>query len=124
ATLPGPWENVGDKLSAGDVVEGVVKRLVSFGAFVEVLPRVEGLVHISQISTEHIGTPQEVLEVDQTVQVKVLDVNESDRRISLSIKELENEKQQKEQKAYEKEDDDSGLSFSDVIGDQLDKFKE
>ncbi|WP_440895749.1 30S ribosomal protein S1 [Amphibacillus sp. Q70] len=124
ATLPGPWENVESKLSPGDVVEGVVKRLVHFGAFVEVLPRVEGLVHISQISTEHIGTPQEVLEVDQKVQVKVLDVNEADKRISLSIKEIEIEKNQQELKSYEKEDDEAGFSFSDVIGDQLDKFKE
>lgn len=123
ALLPGPWENIGEKISAGDVVEGTVKRLVNFGAFVEVLPRVEGLVHISQISTEHIGTPQEVLEVDQKIQVKVLDVNESDRRISLSIKEIEVEKQKSEQKRYVKDNEESGFSFGDVIGDQLDKFK-
>lgn len=60
-----------------------------FGAFVEIAPGVEGLVHISQISHKHIGTPQEVLEEGQTVQVKVLDVNPSEKRISLSIKETE-----------------------------------
>lgn len=122
ATLPGPWENISEQIKAGDVVEGVVKRLVNFGAFVEVLPRVEGLVHISQISTEHIGTPEEVLEVDQKIEVKVLDVNEADKRISLSIKEIEVEKNQQELKSYEK-DADQGFSISDVIGDQLDKFK-
>lgn len=123
ATQPGPWEQVAEKIQPGDVVEGTVKRLVQFGAFVEVLPQVEGLVHISQISTEHIGTPQEKLEEGQVVDVKVLEVNPKDKRISLSIKELEAEKNKKEFKAYEKEDDDQGFSFSDMIGDQLDKFK-
>lgn len=123
ATLPGPWENIEDKIKPGDVVKGTVKRLVNFGAFVEVLPRVEGLVHISQISTEHIGTPQEVLEVDQEVEAKVLEVNGQEKRISLSIRELEVEKNQQELKTYEK-DEDQGFSISDVIGDQLDQFKQ
>ncbi len=123
ATLPGPWEAVEDQISTGSVVEGTVKRLVHFGAFVEVLPQVEGLVHISQISTEHIGTPQEVLEVGQTVKAKVLDVNQAEKRISLSIKEVEEEQNQQELKSYKKEDDDAGFSLSDMIGDQLDQFK-
>ncbi|SEN42375.1 small subunit ribosomal protein S1 [Amphibacillus marinus] len=124
ATLPGPWEDVEAKISVGDVVEGEVKRLVHFGAFVEVLPQVEGLVHISQISTEHIGTPQEVLEIGQKVSAKVLEVNPSDKRISLSIKEVEVDKNQAELKSYKKDEEESGFSFSDMIGDQLDKFKD
>ena len=60
-TFPGPWENISEKAPKGAVLEGTVKRLVSFGAFVEVFPGVEGLVHISQISHKHIGTPHEVL---------------------------------------------------------------
>lgn len=56
-TLPGPWNQIGEKVKPGDVLEGTVQRLVSFGAFVEILPGVEGLVHISQISNKHIGTP-------------------------------------------------------------------
>lgn len=122
AILPGPWANIDEKIKPGDVVKGTVKRLVNFGAFVEVLPRVEGLVHISQISTEHIGTPQEVLEVDQEIEAKVLDVNEAEKRISLSMRELEVEKNKLELKSYEK-DEDHGFSISDVIGDQLDRFK-
>ncbi len=58
-TLPGPWSQIGEKVKQGDVLEGKVQRLVSFGAFVEILPGVEGLVHISQISNKHIGTPHE-----------------------------------------------------------------
>ncbi|WP_208587866.1 30S ribosomal protein S1 [Gracilibacillus suaedae] len=124
ATQPGPWDNIEEKIAINDVVEGKVKRLVNFGAFVEVLPGVEGLVHISQISTEHIGTPGEVLEVGQTVNVKVLDVSEKDKRISLSIREIEEEKNQQEIKQYESDDDQSGFQLGDMIGDKLNKYKD
>lgn len=89
AATPGPWETAADKFHTGDIVSGEVKRLVNFGAFVEIAPGVEGLVHISQISHKHIGTPHEVLKEGQTVQVKVLDVNPGEQRVSLSIKETE-----------------------------------
>jgi len=89
AATPGPWETAAEKFRTGDIVSGEVKRLVNFGAFVEIAPGVEGLVHISQISHKHIGTPHEVLKEGQTVQVKVLDVNPAEKRVSLSIKETE-----------------------------------
>ncbi|MEH7380808.1 30S ribosomal protein S1 [Bacillus sp. JJ1533] len=121
-TLPGPWENISEKLSVGDVVEGTVRRLVSFGAFVEVLPGVEGLVHISQISTKHIGTPHEVLKEGQTVNVKVLELNESEKRISLSMKELE-ENVEEDYSKYQQQEETSGFQLGEVIGDQLNKLK-
>src|SRR5699024_3038623 len=71
-TLPQPWDDINEKVAEGDVVEGTVKRLTSFGAFVEVFPGVEGLVHISQISHKHIATPNEVLTSGETVKAKVL----------------------------------------------------
>lgn len=89
AALPGPWDTAAEQFHTGDIVSGEVRRLVNFGAFVEIAPGVEGLVHISQISHKHIGTPHEVLKEGQTVQVKVLDVNTSEKRVSLSIKETE-----------------------------------
>lgn len=119
-TLPGPWEGVAEKLPVGSIVEGTVKRLVSFGAFVEVLPGVEGLVHISQISQKHIGTPHEVLKEGQVVKVKVLDVNEAENRLSLSMKELE-EPEEKEQVNLPQEE--RGFQLGDVIGEQLKKLK-
>lgn len=122
-TLPGPWTDIEKEISKGDTLEGTVKRLVNFGAFVEVKPGVEGLVHISQIANRHIGTPSEVLEVGQTINVKVLDVNEQAQRISLSIKELEAEQEQSDYKEYEKDDDQSGFQFGDFIGDKLNKYK-
>ncbi|MFD1447307.1 30S ribosomal protein S1 [Oceanobacillus profundus] len=122
-TLPGPWSDIENRVTAGSTIEGTVKRLVNFGAFVEILPGVEGLVHISQIANRHIGTPQEVLEVGQQVKVKVLDVNEAEERISLSIKELEQEQEQKEYQQYEKDDEQTGFQLGDFIGDQLNKYK-
>jgi len=89
AAQPGPWELAADKFHNGDIVTGIARRIVSFGAFVEVAPGVEGLVHISQIAHRHIATPHEVLKEGQEVKAKVLDFNPAEKRISLSIKETE-----------------------------------
>jgi len=122
-TLPGPWENIDERAPKGSVFEGTVKRLVSYGAFVEVLPGVEGLVHISRISHQHIGTPHEVLEEGQKVDVKVVDVNAEEKRLSLSIKDLLEKEETESFGDYEMKEE-SGFSLSDVIGDQLKKFTE
>lgn len=122
--LPGPWTDIASKIKQDDVVEGTVKRLVNFGAFVELLPGVEGLVHISQIANRHIGTPDEVLEENQQVKVKVLSVDEDEKRISLSIKELEADEVAADIKEYEKSDDDSSFQLGDLIGDKLNKYKD
>ena len=81
-----PWKVHADSIKAGDVVEGKVVKFMSFGAFVELFPGVEGLVHINEITDENIAKPSDVLQMGQTVKVKVLDVNKADKRISLSIK--------------------------------------
>lgn len=122
-TLPGPWEGIGDRAPKGAVLKGTVKRLVSYGAFVEVFPGVEGLVHISRISHQHIGTPHEVLQEGQQVDVKVLEVNHEEKRLSLSIKDLiEKEDTNASYGDYEMPEEASGFSLSDVIGDQLKNF--
>jgi small subunit ribosomal protein S1 len=120
-TLPGPWSNIAEKAAKGAVLTGVVKRLVSYGAFVEVFPGVEGLVHISQISHKHIGTPNEVLSEGDQIKVKVLDVNETDQRLSLSIKELE--ENVAEVTDYELPEESKGFQLGDMIGDQLKNLK-
>ncbi|NIK67692.1 30S ribosomal protein S1 [Paenibacillus sp. BK720] len=89
AAQPGPWESAAGQFNVGDIVTGTVRRLVTFGAFVEIAPGVEGLVHISQIAHRHIATPFEVLKEGQEVQAKVLDFNPAEKRVSLSIKETE-----------------------------------
>ena len=85
-TLPTPFENIKGKFHENDVIEGKVIRLANFGAFVEIAPGVQGLVHISEIAHKHIGTPSEVLEPGQQVSVKILGIDEENERISLSIK--------------------------------------
>lgn len=122
-TLPGPWEDIEERAPKGSVFEGTVKRLVSYGAFVEVFPGVEGLVHISRISHQHIGTPHEVLEEGQKVDVKVVDVNAEEKRLSLSIKDLLEKEETESFGDYEMKEE-TGFSLSDVIGDQLKKFTE
>lgn len=122
-TLPGPWDSIEEKAPKGSVHTGKVKRLVSYGAFVEVLPGVEGLVHISQIAHKHIATPNEVLSEGEEVQVKVLDVNKEDKRLSLSIKELQEKENDQDYSDYEMPEESSGFSISDVIGDKLKGFK-
>ncbi|MES5954175.1 30S ribosomal protein S1 [Bacillus fungorum] len=124
AAQPGPWENVAGELKAGDIREGVVKRLVTFGAFVEVLPGVEGLVHVSQIANRHVKNPNEVLEMGQEVKVKVLEVHVAEKRISLSIKEaLEENNVIEDYSQYEPNADSATFQLSDIIGEQLKKLK-
>lgn len=119
-TLEGPWTNIEQKLPKGSIVTGTVTRITSFGAFVEVLPSIEGLVHISQISHKHINKVQEVLKVGQEVQVKVLEVSEEKQRLSLSIKELiENE----EVFDYELPKEESGFQLGELFGDLFKKLE-
>lgn len=122
-TLPGPWEDIENRAAKGTVLTGVVKRLVTFGAFVEVFPGVEGLVHISQISHKHINTPHEALREGQEVQVKVLEVNTVEKRLALNIKDLLDKPEAEEEFDYELPEENTGFSFGDVIGDQLKGFK-
>lgn len=125
-TLPQPWDNITEKVAEGDVLEGTVKRLTSFGAFVEVFPDVEGLVHISQISHKHIATPNEVLASGEKVKVKVLNVNAEEHRLALSIKALQEkpaaEKKQEapvEEEKVEIPEEDTGFTMADLVGDEL-----
>ncbi|MEK5333412.1 MULTISPECIES: 30S ribosomal protein S1 [unclassified Lysinibacillus] len=122
-TVPGPWSNIEERAAKGTVLVGKVKRLTSFGAFVEVFPGVEGLVHISQIAHKHINTPHEALKEAQEVQVKVLDVNVDEGRLALSIKDLLENPEAEEVIDYELPEENTGFSLGDVIGDQLKNFK-
>ena len=81
-----PWRDAADKYAIGNVVTGRVARMTDFGAFVELEPGVDALLHVSQISKEHVEKPSDVLNVGQEVTAKIVDFNENDRKISLSIK--------------------------------------
>ena len=124
-TQPGPWTNIEEKVAVGSVLEGTIKRLTSFGAFVEILPGVEGLVHISQIAHKHIATPHEVLREGETVKVKVLDVSPTEQRIALSIKALEEKpavakaEEVVEEETFELPEESTGFTMGDILGDAL-----
>ena len=83
-----PWNNAAEKYAVGTIVTGVVARMTDFGAFVELAPGVDALLHVSQISAEHVEKPADVLKVGQEVEAKIVDFNEEDKKISLSIKAL------------------------------------
>ena len=122
-TQPGPWSEIDTKAPVGTVLDGTVKRLTSFGAFVEVFPGVEGLVHISQISHKHIATPHEVLHEGDEVKVKVLEIHPEEHRIALSIKALEeksaSEEEPKNVESYELPEENTGFTKGDILGDAL-----
>ncbi|MCD8248433.1 MAG: 30S ribosomal protein S1 [Lachnospiraceae bacterium] len=84
-----PWLNADEKYAVGTIVEGTVARMTDFGAFVELEPGVDALLHVSQISREHVEKPSDVLKVGQVIDAKVVDFNGESRKISLSIKALE-----------------------------------
>nr|WP_091528235.1 30S ribosomal protein S1 [Alkalibacterium subtropicum] len=141
-TLPGPWDNLEEEMPAGTVTKGTVKRVTDFGAFVEVKPGVEGLVHISEMAHKHVETPHEVVAKDEEIEVKVLSVNPEEERISLSIKALEenteepaetkkpketSNKQAKnkpeiKQPSLRDDEDEGAFTLGDQIGDQLSGF--
>lgn len=84
-----PWKNATDKYQVGTVVTGKVARMTDFGAFVELEEGIDALLHVSQISVEHVEKPSDVLKVGQEVTAKIVDFNEENKKISLSIKALE-----------------------------------
>lgn len=129
-TLPSPFESIRGEFNEGDIIEGKVVRLTNFGAFVEIKAGVQGLVHISEISHKHIGTPGEVLEAGDIVSVKVLGVDVENERISLSIKAtLPNEdvveSDDETTKSYldTSDDEEDNPTLGDVFGDKLKDFK-
>lgn len=81
-----PWKDATDKYAVGNVVKGKVARMTDFGAFVELEPGIDALLHVSQIAKEHVEKPADVLKVGQEVEAKIVDFNEDEKKISLSIK--------------------------------------
>lgn len=84
-----PWNNAAEKYAVGTIVTGTVARMTDFGAFVELAPGVDALLHVSQISKEHVEKPADVLKVGQEIEAKIVDFNEEEKKISLSVKALQ-----------------------------------
>ncbi len=90
-----PWANAAEDFAVGTIIEGKVARMTDFGAFVELTPGVDALLHVSQISRAHVAKPSDVLSVGQTITAKIVDLNEDEKKISLSMKVLETPEEQK-----------------------------
>lgn len=121
-----PFNKFIDAHSTGDVLTGTVKRLVDFGAFVEVEPGVEGLVHISEIAHEHVNVPGDVLKEDQEIEVKIIGLDKDNEKISLSIKALESAppkskqpKREENARVYTDDTEDDAPTLGDVFGDRF-----
>jgi small subunit ribosomal protein S1 len=88
-TQEDPWQRVVDTYNVGDELEGTVTKVVTFGAFVEILDGVEGLVHISELANHHVENPREVVQPGDDVKVRILEIDTERRRLSLSVKRVE-----------------------------------
>ena len=84
-----PWNNAAEKYAVGNVVKGTVARMTDFGAFVQLEDGIDALLHVSQISRAHVDKPSDVLSVGQEITAQVVDLNEAEKKISLSMKALE-----------------------------------
>lgn len=106
-----PWEVHGDSLKEGEIFEGKVVRLTNFGAFVEILPGIEGLVHITEITDSNIAKPSEVLKVGQKVKVKILNIDKNEKKLSLTIKDAI----EKNSEYMQYNDSDEGVTIGDLF---------
>ncbi|MBQ7614119.1 MAG: 30S ribosomal protein S1 [Butyrivibrio sp.] len=107
-----PWKDATEKYAVGKIVKGKVARMTDFGAFVELEPGIDALLHVSQIAKEHVEKPADVLKVGQEVEAKIVDFNEADKKISLSIKAMF---------APEKEEETPAEEEGDVVSVDIDK---
>jgi (E)-4-hydroxy-3-methyl-but-2-enyl pyrophosphate reductase len=122
-----PWNTVDERYQVGQIVKGTIVRLVSFGAFVEIEPGVEGLVHISRLADFRVAKPEDVISAGQEIDVKILDINKQDQRISLSIKDAAKERGSGGEDADPKDEADAkptpgndpevSLNLGDMFGD-------
>lgn len=113
-----PWQGASDYYKADDLVDGTVVRLTDFGAFVEVEAGIEGLVHLSEISSERIRKPSDKLKVGDRVQVVILSIDEKSRKLSLSIKDAEGQVSGDVELIQE----DHGTTLGDLFGDKFKDF--
>lgn len=116
-----PWNDIFSKYQINSIIKGKVTKFIKVGAFVELEPGLDGLVHISEISEERVANPADKLTIGDTVKVKILDINEKEKRISLSIKDAAD----KPVEDYSKfqEDDNSSVTLGDVFKDKFKNFK-
>ena len=120
-----PWELIAEKNPVGSKIEGEVTRIADFGVFVRIDERVEGLIHVSQLSTERVDNPSSVYKVGDRVTAVIINIDPQERRIGLSIRALRKTEERKEMEAYLKKEKDAGkFSFEAILNEELKLDKE
>ena len=123
ALLPDPWDGALEKLQEGEVITGKVVSIQQFGAFVEVVPGVEGLVHVSQLARSRVARPADAVSVGQEVRARIRKIDRDKKRISLSIRDLQEEEKKsvevKEIEAFKIKENSSDNKSESVMADAL-----
>lgn len=121
-TLDNPWDQEIKDFKVGSIYQGKVKRLTNFGAFIELSPAIEGLVHVSQISREHVSNPADVLKNNQEVSVKIIEIKPDQKRVGLSIRDAEQEQFAAFSKEY-MDNQSLNINLGDLFADKLKELK-
>ncbi|MEC9488942.1 MAG: S1 RNA-binding domain-containing protein, partial [Halanaerobium sp.] len=128
--LPDPWDEFITKYHVGDVVDGTITKTVSFGAFMEIEKGIEGLIHISQLAHRHVVSADDVVKEGDEVKAKIINIDEAERKVGLSLKALEEQKKEKPKKQEKKKkkeekiaDETSGITIGEMVGDILKRME-
>ncbi len=117
---PDPWSSMGDRYPIGTRVKGTVTSVADFGVFVEIEDGVEGLVHVSQLSTDRVDKPQSLFQPGQEIEAEVTNVDSRERKIALSVKALRRSEEKEEMESYlKREREGARFSFEDILGEEL-----
>jgi small subunit ribosomal protein S1 len=116
-----PWDTLSERHPVGSRVKGKVTKVTDFGGFVEIEPGIEGLVHVSELKEERVENPRDVLAEGQEVDVKIIDINTSDRKIALSIKALQHEGEDDYREYLKKQAEQSKSRLGDLMGSKMKK---
>lgn len=121
--LPDPWSGIEEKYRVGDVVTGTVSRLVPFGAFVHLEGGIEGIIPNSELSHRRVSRPEDVVSVNQTVEAKIIDLRPDERRMTLSLRQLQQDKERRDYESFQSSRPDPGrMTLGDLVGDKLQEF--
>jgi len=114
-----PWDTLSERMPVGSRISGKVTKVTDFGAFVEIEPGIEGLVHVSEIKDERVENPRELLNENQDIEVKIIDINTQDRKIALSMKALQHEGEDDYQEYLRRQAENSRARLGDVMASKL-----
>ena len=122
--LPDPWSEVQNKWKVGDIINGNISRLVPFGAFIQLGDGIEAIIPNSELAQRRIKRPEEVVQVGEAVQAKVIDIRPEERRMSLSVRQISEDKERNDYDSYQsaKPSDNTRMTLGDLFGDKLHEF--